>query len=166
MKDTLPRLLHIPPHIPFIPHRRLSSPHLPAKASCFALLGSGGERGVVVFRMVVVAGRLASTSIFPSCPFVPESSVACPERSVAVRLISEKALELSTIGWLLRRLGHVNLARLHGRLQPVGQQEWQDCRTTPLHARLQACQYSFWPTSCMCICMEALGRDTPQPSIG
>jgi hypothetical protein len=149
MKDTLPRLLHIP-HIPFIPHPRLSSPHLPVKASCLPL-GSGGERGVVVFRMVVVAGRLASTSIFPSCHQMPESSVACPERSgsVAIRLISENSLQLAH-DWLLRPLGHVNLARLHARLQPACRTarmaRLQDGTTAALHARLQACQYSFWPT--------------------
>ena len=61
--------------------------------------------------------------------------------------------------------------------QPVGQQEWQDCRdgTTASCTRgykLANIHSGLHRSACMCmciqcnICMEALGRDTPQPSIG
>ena len=54
-------------------------------------------------------------------------------------------------------------------LQPVGQQEWQarlqDGTTARADDKL-ANILSGLQVACVCICMEALGRDTPQPSIG
>jgi hypothetical protein len=119
-------------------------------------LGSGGERGVVVFRMVVVAGRLASTSIFPSCHCLPESSVACPERSVAIRLISENSQELGH-DWLVAKASwscqSCKIACPPAACRTARMARLQDGTTAALHARLQACQYSFRPT-CTVSCLH------------
>jgi hypothetical protein len=104
---------------------------------------------VVVFRVVVVAGRLASTSIFPSCHCLPESSVACPERSVAIRLISENSQELGH-DWLVAKASwscqSCKIACPPAACRTARMARLQDGTTAALHARLQACQYSFWPT--------------------